>query len=337
MYYNCGMDAKSRLGLVSSRSLPLDRNPAAVYLATLKASGRRPQKHALDTIAKLLTGGAGDCFHLDWSRLRYQHTAAVRTWLMDHYKPATANRALCALRGVLKQAWLLNQMSAEDYHRAALVKAVNGETLPAGRELSPGEITALLTDCQNDPTPAGRRDAAVIAILYAAGLRREEAINLDLEDYDPDTRRLIVHGKRSKERTAYLVSGAIGAMDDWLNFRGESDGPLFLAINRAGHISIGRRMTTQAIYNLLVKRAARAGVKNFSPHDLRRTFVSDLLEAGADIATVAKMAGHANVQTTARYDRRPEEAKQRAAELLHVPYRKGIHYIKDVAAFYSLC
>ena len=96
-------------------------------------------------------------------------------------------------------------------------------------------------------------------------------------------------------------------------------------------------MTTQAIYNLLVKRATRAGVKNFSPHDLRRTFVSDLLEAGADIATVAKMAGHANVQTTARYDRRPEEAKQRAAELLHVPYRKGIHYIKDVAAFYSLC
>lgn len=314
------MDAKSVPELVSSRSLPLDRNPAAVYLATLKASGRRPQKHALDTIAKLLTGGVGDCLHLDWSRLRYQHTAAVRTWLMDHYKPATANRTLCALRGVLKQAWLLNQMSAEDYHRAALVKAVNGETLPAGRELSPGEISALLHECQSDPAPAGRRDAAVIAIVYAAGLRREEAINLNLEDYDSTSRRLIVHGKRSKERTAYLVSGAIGAMEDWIGVRGKSAGPLFLAINRAGRIVSERRMTTQAIYNLLVKRAARAGVKEFSPHDLRRTFVSDLLDAGADIATVAKMAGHANVQTTARYDRRPEETKQKAAQLLHVPY-----------------
>ncbi len=119
---------------------------------------------------------------------------------------------------------------------------------------------------------------------------------------------------------AYLNDSLNRAMEDWLEVRGLKPGPFFLPIRKDGDLEL-RRMTTQAVYNLLRKRAAQAGVRNFSPHDLRRTFVSDLLEAGADIAIVAKMAGHANVQTTARYDRRPEEAKRRAASLLDVPYR----------------
>ncbi len=171
-----------------------------------------------------------------------------------------------------------------------------------------------------DPRPIGTRDAAVIAIMYSGGLRREEVTKLDLEDYDDANRKLIVHGKRSKERNVYLVDGAVAALKHWMRIRGNEPGPVFLEVNKGGNLVEGKRITTQAIYYLLKSRAKRAGVDNFSPHDIRRTFVSDLLEAGVDIATVARMAGHSSVDTTARYDRRPEQAKQRAAMLLRIPY-----------------
>ena len=239
---------------------------------------------------------------------------------MDGYAPSTANRMLSALRGTLEQAWLLGQMSAEDYHRAAHLKPIIGETVPAGRALSFEEISALLQDCINDPRPIGRRDAAVITVMYSGGLRRAEVAKLDWSDYDAENKKLKVNGKRSKQRTVYLAEGAIAALHDWLKIRGSGDGPLFVAINRGNNLVPGKSLTPQGIYYLLKSRAKRAGVKKFSPHDLRRTFVGDLLDVGVDIAIVARMAGHASVNTTARYDRRPERAKQEAAKLLEVPY-----------------
>ena len=310
----------SDLELTLPEVLPLDQNPAVVYLVSLKKNSRRPQKSALNVIAGILSGGRANCFELNWSRVRYQHTALVRSSLMDGYAPATANRMLAALRGTLEQAWLLGQMSAEDYLRAVHVKAIMGESLPAGRALSQDEIAALLQDCINDPRPIGARDAAVIAILYSGGLRRAEVTKLKLSDYDEEDKWLRVHGKRSKERSVYLADGAIAALKAWLKIRGDESGPLFVMVNRGGNLVMEKPLTPQGIYYLLKSRAKRAGVKSFTPHDFRRTFVGDLLDAGIDIAIVAKMAGHASVNTTARYDRRPERAKQEAAKVLKVPY-----------------
>jgi integrase len=328
---------------------PLDRNPAAVYLAGLGSeASRRTMAGALYDVVCIMTRPApgtlmaaldnaprpstaaerlADVLAFPWAALRFQHTAAIRAELAQRHAPATANKALSALRGVLRAAWQLGQMTAEEYHTAAAVKAVKGgPTDPAGRALTPGEIAALLRACAEDPTPAGIRDGAMIALLYAAGPRRAEVVALDLADLDPGDEGAgwltIRHGKGNKARRVPVNNGALEALLDWLSVRGGDPGPLFVAINRGGRLALGDRLTSQAIYNMLRKRGAEAGLKDFSPHDFRRTFVGDLLDAGADVVTAQHLAGHANVTTTARYDRRGDRAKVKAVGLLHVPYQR---------------
>jgi len=93
-------------------------------------------------MANLLTGGCIGMEELPWQRLGYQHTQALRTALANRYSPATANRHLAALRGVLREARRLGLMSAEDLQRAIDLPAVRGERLPRGRALSRGELRA---------------------------------------------------------------------------------------------------------------------------------------------------------------------------------------------------
>jgi len=91
--------------MVPSSPASRSRNPAAVYLASLGAGSRRTMRRALDLVAEVASGGRADAETLSWHGLRYQHTAAIRAALADRFAPATTNKALAALRGVLREAW----------------------------------------------------------------------------------------------------------------------------------------------------------------------------------------------------------------------------------------
>jgi integrase len=212
-------------------------------------------------------------------------------------------------------------MTAEDFHRAADLPGVRGERLPRGRALSRRELQRLFEACAKDGSTKGRRDAAIIAVAYGGGLRRSEIVALDFGDYEAESSQLRLRdGKGRKDRLVYAAGGVKAALDVWLAVRGGEPGPLFWPADGRGRPLVARRMSDPAVRLLLQRRAKQARVRAFTPHDLRRSFVSDLLDAGADMVTVQKLAGHANVQTTARYDRRGEQAKRQAAGLLHIPY-----------------
>jgi site-specific recombinase XerD len=277
---------------------------------------------ALKIIAKMGPDDADTLVTFLWPNLRYRHTVAIRAALAARYKPATANKMNAALRGVLKECQKLGWMSADDFQKAVDIPILKASTLLSGRALTSSEITALQSACSRDPGAAGVRDAAIIGVLYGSGLRRAEIVKLDSSHYNQDGNELTIIGVKGRKDRLVLPDGAAEAIKDWLRLRRSHAGPLFCRVNKAGCVS-PRRLSGQGIWHILWKRASEAGVESFSPHDLRRSCVTDLLTDGADIFVVQQLAGHSDPKTTMRYDRRGEVAKRTAARKLHVPYFRG--------------
>lgn len=212
-----------------SAPVPSNQHPAATYLASLNSGSQPTIHHALNTIASLLTNSECDALTLDWSLLRYQHTTAVRSALISRYTPSTSKKMLCALRRVLQEAWRLKLMSLENYMAAIDLQRI--DTPPQklrGRALSTDEIAAVMDTClKQDSKAIDLRDAALIAILRGGGIRRNEAVNLELRDLNPTTAVLEIRkGKRKSYRTVYLPSAALEIVLQWLELRGRKPGAL---------------------------------------------------------------------------------------------------------------
>jgi len=289
-------------------------NPVDTFLARLAPISRRGSRIALNNIAAIASQGHADSGNLNWGALGYVDTAIVRQKVGERFSVRTANYHLSALRGVLKECWRLGFISQDQFARATDLARFKGNDSVAGRALSQGELVSLFNACLQDKSQAGTRDAAIIAVLYGTGLRRQELVDLNVGDFQDGT--LTVKGKGNKIRLAYMVGEARTMLEKWLAVRGNGLA-MFVSISRTGVFGM-ERLTGRSISKILEKRAGEAEIPAFSPHDLRRSTATHLLDRGVDLAIVQKMLGHSNLSTTILYDRRGERGKKEAAEVLGV-------------------
>ena len=264
-----------------------------------------------------------------WHQVRVEHVKYLKQRLIDEGKSfRTINLTLAAIRSVAREVFLTGQMAGDDLKRIELIKGVSGSRLPAGRHVASGEILAITEACARDSSPAGARDQAILALLYACGLRRSEVANLTFEnlrrahDGESHERHIQLVGKKNKERLNFPDDGSWAALADWMLIRGEYDGPLFCPVNKSGRTLRGRRISSQSIYKIVIKRIREAGLVNrTTPHDLRRSFVTVMLDKGRDLKVVSDLVGHSSVETTAAYDRRDDKKRRNAQSVMHWPYR----------------
>ncbi len=247
-------------------------DPASAYLEKLGPGSRRTMREALDKLADWASEGRCGLHDLPWHLLRLEHTAALRTRLCATLAPATANKHMAALRGVLRQCWRQGRMTADDYQRVTDLPPIRGESPRRGPALRPEDFERMARICGADESPAGARDEALLSLLHASSLRRAEAVALDLVDYDAAAGTIRVRSAiRDEARRLAVPSPTRRALDRWIQIRGRESGPLFNPVNKGGRIE-RRRLSEQAIYIACQKRAGEAGLPPTSPEDLRRAY-----------------------------------------------------------------
>ena len=214
-------------------------------------------------------------------------------------QPATIARKIAAMRG-LHRFLVAEQLAAED-PTVLLDSPRLGAALP--KALTVDEIERLLATLVDD-TPLGARDRALLEFMYATGVRVTEAVSLDLSALDLEDRTAIVTGKGNRQRLVPVGRLAVEAIRFYLPFRMTLKGDRV----DAGAVFVnarGGRLTRQGVWGIVRKAAQRTGIEmaKVSPHVLRHSAATHMVEGGADLRTVQELLGHANITTTQVYTR----------------------------------
>ena len=210
------------------------------------------------------------------------------------YGERSTARAVVAVRGLHR--YLRSEEDARTDAASAVPTPAVRRSLP--HPISVAEVVRLL-EAVGDASPAGLRDRAALELLYGAGLRISEAVGVDLDDLDPRERLVRVRGKGDRERIVPYGEPAAAAIEAWL-VRGRSTlaprAPALLLNLRGG------RLSRQGLWGIVRSAASDAGLDGrVTPHMLRHSFATHLLDGGADVREVQELLGHASVTTTQVY------------------------------------
>jgi integrase/recombinase XerC len=261
-----------------------------------------------DLSAHTLRGYVGDAVWLldhlvrrGGTRIEDLDLPTLRSWLA-HNRTRGAGRATIARRAAAARSftrWLRRSGLTSEDVGLRLVSPKAHRTLP--EVLAPDQARAVVDSAAGAEDPVGLRDAVVLELLYASGIRVSELVGLDVDDVDRDRRLLRVLGKGRKERTVPYGAPAERALDAWLT-RGrpalatERSGPALLLGVRGGRLD--QREARRTVHTAV---AAAPGAPDIGPHGLRHSVATHVLEGGADLRLVQELLGHASLATTQLY------------------------------------
>ena len=236
----------------------------------------------------------------------------LRRMRIDGRSPRSVARWLVAIGGFF--AWLVSEEVIREDPTAHLDPPRTWRSLP--KVLSFADVEALLA-APNRDDPRGLRDAAMLEVLYATGLRVSELVGLKLGDLHLDAGYLRCVGKGSKERVVPLGGEADAALQRYL----ATARPALLGARRSEALFVSHRgcaMTRQGFWKILKVHGIRAGIRaSFSPHTVRHSFATHLLEHGADLRSVQVLLGHSDISTTQIYTHVNRERLKRLYQSHH--------------------
>jgi len=289
--------------------------PYSLYLSRLSPSGRRAVRSQLESIASLLDWSAtvapNNFTQIDYPRA--MHLLAMmqqRGWSARYI-----NRGMTAIKGIVKIAVLAGEASEKQSLQLQAVPRLRHGEHP-GKPLSTEQAASLFANLEHDGSLIGCRNHLVFALFLGLGLRLSEVLSLRVEDIDFSASSVTVQqGKGNKTRTCYLPKWVKQSIKQWLKHIGDDSCWLVCKLSKSGTINGCQPLTSAGLYKIVKARLAQCGI-DASPHDLRRTYITRLLDQGVDINTVRQMAGHADISTTAIYDKRDHKTMKRAANAL---------------------